>query len=486
MFTAHDADAFTTPHPWATGNENWQSFSAKSAPLRRLRQRNPMPLILCGHGVSLRVDGGALAVRDGFTHYPQEQQVHRLFPGDLALPPRIILLDGSGTLSFDVLSWLAEQSIPLARVKWTGEVATVGGRGLFDRAKVDWQRETRADEGRRLAFAADLIRQKLLASLPTLQGHVDASRCRDMAIAKAEAGIERLRSIGFRDMNNVFAIEGECAAAYFAAWKGMPTRWTGTTRKPVPEQWRTYAGRSSLATGVKPENRNASHPVNALLNYAYAVKLAHVQIDAVSNGYDPMLGIMHNGRKGSPGWALDMIEPHRPVVDAAILSVIREQRFAAADFTMRRDGVCRVSPQLARVVATLVSATGDAGAKASLPGAETGASEAGRSRLVRFSPARLSAPPQASRHVLTFPHRREQFAHLHGQRGGELIQHVDGRVLSPAFHATDVGSINASVEGQPLLRDIAFHPQTPKVCPYQIAPTHGRTATFSAVRNHGL
>ena len=33
----------------------------------------------------------------------------RFFRGDLSLPSRIILLDGSGTISFDVLSWLAEQ-----------------------------------------------------------------------------------------------------------------------------------------------------------------------------------------------------------------------------------------------------------------------------------------------------------------------------------------------------------------------------------------
>ena len=169
-------------------------------------------------------------------------------------------------------------------------------------------------------------------------------------------------------MNDVFAIEGECAAAYFAAWKGLTISWTGTGRKPVPEQWRTYAGRSSLAARVKPENRNASHPVNAMLNYAYAVKLAHVQIDAVANGYDPMLGVMHDRGKGGPGWALDMIEPHRPVVDGAVLSFISKQRFAKADFVIRRDGVCRLSPQLARTVATLVSTAGTDAQKPSLPG----------------------------------------------------------------------------------------------------------------------
>lgn len=353
---------------WAERGEHWLGEAEAAKPKRRLRQRNPAPLILSGFGVSMRVESGSLFIRDGFTHHPQTQGVHRLFPGDLSLPPRIVMLDGSGTISFDVLSWLAEQGIPLARVKWTGEVATVTGATFFDRGKVDWQRATRSDEGKRLAFAADLIGEKLLASIPTLQTHFVPSRSREMALAKAEAGIERLRSASFRDMNDVFAIEGECASAYFAAWNGVPISWTGTGRKPVPEQWRSYTGRSSLATGVKPENRNASHPVNALLNYAYAVKLAHVQIDAVANGYDPMLGIMHNGRHGSPGWALDMIEPHRPVVDGSILRLIREQRFGAADFTIRRDGVCRLSPQLARVVAALVSAARTDGPMASLPG----------------------------------------------------------------------------------------------------------------------
>ena len=369
MFIDHEENGLSADDKWAERNADWERFTACIRPARKLRQREPSPLVLCGHSVSLRVEGGALAVRDGFTHYPQDQRTCRLFPGDLTLPPRIILLDGSGTLSFDVLTWLAEQGIPLARVKWTVEVATVaGGVGCFDRDKIEWQRETRADESKRLAFAADLIRQKLLASIPILQVSFAPCRSRDMALAKAKAGIERLRSEAFRNINDVFAIEGECASAYFAAWNGLRIEWTGTARKPVPEQWWSYAGRSSLATGVKPENRNASHPVNALLNYAYSVKLAHVQIDAVANGYDPLLGIMHNGRKGSAGWALDMIEPHRPVVDGAVLSLIREQRFAAADFTMRRDGVCRLAPQLARTVATLVSALGTDNAKAALPG----------------------------------------------------------------------------------------------------------------------
>jgi CRISPR/Cas system-associated endonuclease Cas1 len=108
---------------------------------------------------------------------------------------------------------------------------------------------------------------------------------------------------------------------------------------------------------LKPENRNASHPVNAMLNYAYAVKLAHMQIQAIADGYDPTIGIMHHGRRGKPAFIFDLIETERPKLDAAVLTFIQGRSFSAADFILRPDGVCRLSPQLARMVAGLVSAS---------------------------------------------------------------------------------------------------------------------------------
>ena len=79
--------------------------------------------------MNLRVDHGALVVRNGFTHYPQRAEEHRFFRGDRHLPSRIIVVDGSGMVSFDVLWWLSEQNVPLIRINWRGEVTTVLGAG---------------------------------------------------------------------------------------------------------------------------------------------------------------------------------------------------------------------------------------------------------------------------------------------------------------------------------------------------------------------
>ncbi len=342
---------------WTDRSEYWLRQSIELNAPRALRERRSCPLILAGDGVRMRVEKGSLHIQGGLTHFPQERETYRFFPGDLDLPPRIVAVDCSGSLSFDVIGWLAEQRVPLVCVDWKGDgVSVIACNGYAaDKAKLAWQRETKADEQARFKFAADLIRQKLLASIATLEGFVTPSRLQGLAIQKALAGIARLEAEEFDDINAIFAIEGECASAYFAAWRGLPIAWKATKRYPIPEGWLTYKGRSSLATGVKPENRNASHPVNAMLNYAYAVKLARMQIDAIAQGYDPTLGIMHNGKRGNPAFVLDVIEPERPKVDAAILKLVAEHTFSGADFVIRTNGGCRLSPQLAKTITGIVA-----------------------------------------------------------------------------------------------------------------------------------
>src|SRR5271156_2137469 len=96
----------------------------KRGPGRLPRQRHE-PLVITGHGMGLRIDNRALVVRDGFTHYPQTRREWRFFPGASNLPSRIVVLDGSGSLTFDVMDWLAGQRIPLIRIDWRGDVVTV-------------------------------------------------------------------------------------------------------------------------------------------------------------------------------------------------------------------------------------------------------------------------------------------------------------------------------------------------------------------------
>jgi len=335
---------------YAIRSENWISELTDLQKPRRLRERNPNPLILTGHGNSLRIENGTLVIKQGFSHYPQKQECHRYFKGDLELPRIILLLDGSGTISFDVLSWLGEQNVALARMNWAGEIAiAISGNGYAnDPEKVDWQREMRNCPKKQIEFAREIISQKLANSVKTLEKEIPSSELQAKAIARAKRGISEL-SESLADMQQVRAIEGECASAYFKAWTQLQLNWKSNSRYPLPEQWKSYRARSAVRDQA-PKNCNATDPINAMLNYAYAVKTTQLQIDAIGQGYDPTIGIMHHGRRGKPAYILDILEPERPKVDAAILRFLRMTTFSGADFILRKDGTCRLSPQLARVV----------------------------------------------------------------------------------------------------------------------------------------
>jgi CRISP-associated protein Cas1 len=70
-----------------------------------------------------------------------------------------------------------------------------------------------------------------------------------------------------------------------------------------------------------------------MLNYAYAVLLTEMRIKAITDGFDPTIGILHDKRvkreKRTPSFALDLMEPLRPVVDRAVLRLVAKRRSRA-------------------------------------------------------------------------------------------------------------------------------------------------------------
>jgi CRISPR-associated endonuclease Cas1 len=265
------------------------------------------------------------------------------------------MLDGSGSLSFDVLAWLSEQCIPLMRIDWRGEVVSViGGSGYAQiRERVAWQAETREDPERRLEFACDLIGAKLRASLKTLNECIPDSGARAIAVTRCEAAIKQLSGREPQSIDEVRTIEAHAAAAYFKSWTGLPLSWRSRWKHPVPDAWLTIGSARSSGRGKSPTNRNATHPLSAMLNYAYAALRSQIHIEAAAEGYDPCRGIMHHDRQDTQAFVYDLIEPRRPAADAAVLKFVHSTSFTGADFVLRSDGVCRLGPQLARRVAQL-------------------------------------------------------------------------------------------------------------------------------------
>src|SRR5271156_158640 len=171
-----DSSRSSTLAAWRDRSTFWLAETANPT-VRKLRDREATPLILTGHGLSLRVDRGHLLVRDGNTHYPAERREWRFFNGTLDISPAIVVLDGSGDITIDAIDWLATQRVPLIRIRWNGQFAsiiTTGGQAAAAE-KVYWQKQTRDTPRERIAFGADIIRQKAENSLITMDQYLPAS-----------------------------------------------------------------------------------------------------------------------------------------------------------------------------------------------------------------------------------------------------------------------------------------------------------------------
>jgi CRISPR-associated protein Cas1 len=112
----------------------------------------------------------------------------------------------------------------------------------------------------------------------------------------AYSGLTRLDENPPANVTELRALEVNAAAAYFRAWRGIPIKWRGTSRRPIPDSWKEIEQRTSPFQLAG--NRNASHPANSILNYAYTVLQSQIQINAVAAGYDPTIGIMQEGSGG--------------------------------------------------------------------------------------------------------------------------------------------------------------------------------------------
>lgn len=324
----------------------WLEKSKERPKNFRVRRRDRRPIALAGHGVSLRVDRGTLLIKDGHTHFPQERTECRLFRGDINLPSQILMLDASGSLSLDVLEWLSEQGISLLQLNWRGEIVSVSGQfGYGANPKLVAAQIVAHQTGKAAKIARWLISEKLKNSIDTLRRYAPEGRAKVRAREYSEAQA-RLLSKSDNLPHALLGSEANSAALYFGAFLGMPLNWKNA--KLIPADWMKVGSRLSAITN---KQRGARHPVNAMLNYGYTISKGLVRTQIIAEGMDPTIGVMHRmADRKREDLVFDLVEPMRPVVDQIVFGLVREEAFWPSDFHVAKDGICRLSPQLARII----------------------------------------------------------------------------------------------------------------------------------------
>ncbi len=273
----------------------------------------------------LKIERGELVVWNGSSEQRFPKVVHGL--------KTIVFTGFGGTLSFQVIKWCDLQGIGICTLGWYGEFIGITGTHLT--ASVDLRRaQFRADA---FAVARKILEQKLLSG-------ARIGKLSKTAHSKALARMKTARST-----SDLFPIEAEAALAY---WESC-TFDLHFVRRNWPAQWERFEHRASAISGG---GRHATHPVNAILNYAYSVAAGQLTRALAAHGFDPACGFMHADAAGRASLTYDALELLRADIDAAILPWVASHKWKRADFPVTPEGVVRLQSPLAAVVAQRTSA----------------------------------------------------------------------------------------------------------------------------------
>jgi CRISPR-associated protein Cas1 len=323
-----------------------------SAPLTHPLRRGGV-CVADGFGVKIFVNQGRLVVEDGIGRNRRRRVYARASHG-LA---RIVMLGREGFITFGALRWLADLGIPLSHLDRDGRIlacsTTAGGDGRLRRLQA-----AAAGTSTGVDLTRRLLKDKLAGQqslLPTL----DADEKTHASFAAATAALQRAGTL-----DELVYAERDAALAYWKAWATVPVAFARKDVPVVPDYWLRFGMRGSPLTSGP---RLAINPANALLNYLYAILEAETRIACLALGLDPELGIVHADYRARNSFALDLLEPARPQVDAYVLDLLRARTFTRRDFAETPRGVCRILAPLshdlsatglhwARVVAPIVEA----------------------------------------------------------------------------------------------------------------------------------
>ena len=108
--------------PFITGEryaDSCQRYQEKAA--RKENKSSQAQIILCGHGIGLKVERGALYVKDGFCYEGQKPLTHILYKG-MHTTTHIHILASNGNLSIDALNWCQNQQVTVSIIDYDGHL----------------------------------------------------------------------------------------------------------------------------------------------------------------------------------------------------------------------------------------------------------------------------------------------------------------------------------------------------------------------------
>lgn len=299
-------------------------------------------LTLSGYGINVRVERGHLLLEDGIGRVRRQARLARVRHG----LRRLVVIGADGMVSLAAFRWLADQNASFVMLDRDGSVLATTGPVRGSDVRLRRAQSLAGQSGAGLEIARALIADKLAGQervAREMLGDTEAAR----EIANARRENDRARNV-----DAVRLIEAKGANAYWSAWRSVSILFPTKDLRRVPEHWKGFDSRNS---GIRGTQRLASNPINAILNYLYAILEGEARIAAATIGLDPGIGVLHTDTRGRDSLACDLMEPVRPRVDAYVLDWITREPLKREWFFELPNGNCRLMAPFAAKLAETAS-----------------------------------------------------------------------------------------------------------------------------------
>ena len=324
-----------------SGNWTLERAREKLTPWQDGACASPRVLVL-GAYAALRVRGGALEIEHG----PHNDRATIRIDIDADPKPHTILFDSHGEfLTGEAIRWCARYSINLALSGGPGRLITMVESALETKANTMTRMRDIGPSIIRAQCVADpvkvareIVGAKISAELNAIIPDDDARR------RQSTEWVTKLNAA--RSVAEIMIVESRAAASYWRAFRdaGLRERKNGN----LPRSWLRFAQRNKGAAFLG--NQHASHPINAMLNYAYIVEAGRLARALAANGLCLSLGYLHSDKKGRNSLVWDAIEPLRPLIDAKVFAFIETHEFARSDFPQSGYNVHRLSRDVTQLL----------------------------------------------------------------------------------------------------------------------------------------
>ena len=307
-------------------------------------------LQVSGYDARIFVERGHLVVQDGFPNEGKRRELR--FPRGRCDIKRLVIRAPGGSISMQAIDWCARMGIALSFVASDSSLLNCMIPDAPHDGPVKRAQAVSGVTDDALGLARYLLAKKMDSQIVAIDRDfprlgIGNRSSRSAATTQVEACKRSLME--FSTLVEFLAVEGRAAQVYWDLLVETPLPWRPWALKRIPRHWAAISPRTS---GRRERVRDATDPFNAILNYCYTLLEVETRVACEAIGLDPDLGLLHVDDRLRESFIYDLLEPLRSQADVYVLGLFQKEKLHPAMFHELRDGIVRLDPDLAELLAS--------------------------------------------------------------------------------------------------------------------------------------